>query len=116
MPGRSSPVGAPYIPGMFSVVIPTRNEGSMLALTTDSVLGATRWPDVEVIVVDDGSTDDSTVCYRRRPDPRLRLLRSRGLGVARARNLGAQHARGEYVVFLDAHCTVSPDWLDRFAL
>src|SRR6185295_6973594 len=114
---RSSRVGAAYLPGLFSVIIPTRNEGAMLALTTDSVLGSTDWPDVEVIVVDDGSTDDSIVRYRRRPDPRLRILRGRGgLGVARARNLGAQHARGEYVVFLDAHCTVSSDWLDRFAL
>jgi glycosyltransferase involved in cell wall biosynthesis len=75
----------------------------------------TSWPDVEVIVVDDGSSDDSIVRYRRHPDRRLRVLRGRGLGVARARNLGAQHARGEYVVFLDAHCTVSPNWLDRFA-
>jgi glycosyltransferase involved in cell wall biosynthesis len=116
MTTRSSPVGAAYVPGLFSVVIPTRNEGAMLGLTTDSVLSSTEWPDVEVIVVDDGSTDDSIVRYRRSPDPRLRILRGGGLGVAKARNLGAQHARGEYVVFLDAHCTVSSDWLDRFAL
>src|SRR4051794_38061939 len=88
----------------------------MLAMTTDSVLDVTDWPDVEVIVVDDGSTDDSIASYRRNPDPRLRVLRGAGLGVAKARNLGAQHAHGEYVVFLDAHCLVSPNWLDRFAL
>lgn len=85
-------------------------------MTTESVLGETEWPEVEIIVVDDGSTDDSILRYRRRPDPRLRVLRSGGLGVAKARNLGAQHARGEYIVFLDAHCRVSPDWLHRFAL
>ncbi|GAA3643873.1 hypothetical protein GCM10022236_53120 [Microlunatus ginsengisoli] len=116
MPIRSPAVGALYVPGRFSVVIPTRNEGRMLAMTTDSVLDATKWPDVEVVVVDDGSTDDSIVGYRRSPDPRLRILRAAGLGVAKARNLGAQYARGEYVVFLDAHCVVSPNWLDRFAL
>jgi glycosyltransferase involved in cell wall biosynthesis len=116
VPTRSSPVGALYVPGRFSVVIPTRNEGRMLAMTTDSVLDATDWPDVEVIVVDDGSSDDSLVSFRRSPDPRVRILRAAGLGVAKARNLGAQHARGEYVVFLDAHCVVSPDWLERFAL
>lgn len=88
----------------------------MLGMTTDSVLHSTAWPDVEVIVVDDGSTDDSIVRYRRHPDPRIRILRGGGLGVAKARNLGAQHARGEFVVFLDAHCMVSPHWLDRFAL
>jgi len=116
VPARTATVGALYVPGRFSVVVPTRNEGPMLAMTTDSVLGTTEWPDVEVIVVDDGSTDDSIVGYRRSPDPRLRVLRGAGLGVAKARNLGAQYARGEYVVFLDAHCLVSPNWLDRFAL
>lgn len=117
MVGRSSPTGPVYVPGRFSVVIPTRNEGAMLAMTTGSVLETTAWPDVEIIVVDDGSTDDSIVRYRRSPDPRLRLIRSGGgLGVANARNLGARHARGEYIVFLDAHCQVSADWLHRFAL
>ena len=102
-------------PGMFSVVIPTLNEGSMLAMTTNSILGATHWPDYEIVVVDDGSTDGSADLYERCPNPRIRLLRAGGLGVARARNLGAEHARGEFVVFLDAHCRVAPDWLDRFA-
>jgi GT2 family glycosyltransferase len=107
--------GLPTVPGRFSVVIPTLNEGPYLAMTTNSVLASTRWPDFEVIVVDDGSTDGSTRVYERHANPRVRLVRSGGLGVARARNLGAAHAQGEYIVFLDAHCRVSADWLDRFA-
>jgi len=101
--------------GMFSIVIPTLNEGTMLAMTTNSILTQTRHPHYEIIVVDDGSNDGSTDFYERYPNPRIRLVRTRHLGVARARNLGAEHAAGEYLVFLDGHCQVSPNWLDGFA-
>ena len=101
--------------GKFSIVIPTLNEGGLLAMTTNSILGRTRYPDYEIIVVDDGSTDGSTALYEEYPNPRIRLLRGGGLGVANARNLGAAHADGTFVVFLDGHCTVSPNWLDGFA-
>jgi glycosyltransferase involved in cell wall biosynthesis len=101
--------------GQFSIVIPTLNEGGLLAMTTNSILGRTDYPDYEIIVVDDGSTDGSTAMYERYPNPRIRLVRARGLGVANARNLGAAHAEGEFVVFLDGHCAVSPNWLDGFA-
>ena len=101
--------------GMFSVVIPTLNEGSMLAMTTNSILTQTDYPDYEVVVVDDGSTDGSTHFYRRYPNARIRVVQTSGQGVARARNLGAQHAHGEFVVFLDGHCRVAPNWLSAFA-
>ncbi|MBS0560557.1 MAG: glycosyltransferase [Proteobacteria bacterium] len=103
------------VPGLFSVVIPTLNEGSLLAMTTNSILAGTRGAEYEIIVVDDGSTDGSTDFYLRYPNPHVRVVRGGGLGVARARNLGAAAARGEYVVFLDGHCRVSPNWLARFA-
>src|SRR4051794_11608632 len=100
--------------GMFSIVIPALNE-PLLAMTTNSILSQTRYPHYEIIVVDDGSSDGSTDFYERYPNPRIRLIRDKGLGVARARNLGAAHAQGEYLVFLDGHCMVSPDWLHCFA-
>jgi glycosyltransferase involved in cell wall biosynthesis len=95
-------------PGLCSVVVATRNEGAMLHATLASVLGDSAYPRLEVIVVDDGSDDGS--CEQLGPE--VRVLRGRELGAAGARNLGAAHARGEYIVFLDAHCRVSPNWLD----
>lgn len=99
---------------LFSVVIPTLNEGAMLHMTVDSILSQTAYPSFELIVLDDGSTDGSCDRYAAPADARLRLVRSAGRGVARARNLGEAHARGSYVVFIDAHCRVSPNWLDEF--
>jgi len=50
----------------------------------------------------------------RDTDRPVRVITANQLGIPRARNLGAEQARGEYVLFLDAHCTVSPTWIDRF--
>jgi glycosyltransferase involved in cell wall biosynthesis len=100
---------------MFTIVVPTLNEGGMLGMTVEGILAQTRYRNYEVVVVDDGSTDGSVDPYERHPDPRIRVVRTAGRGVARARNLGAAQAEGEFVVFLDAHCRVSPDWLDGLA-
>jgi len=99
----------------FSIVLPALNEGAMLPMTIDSIARETRGVSYEILIVDDGSTDGSTDLYKRRRNGRVRLIPGGGLGVARARNLGASHANGEYLVFMDAHCRVSPGWLDRFA-
>jgi glycosyltransferase involved in cell wall biosynthesis len=82
----------------------------MLHRTVASVLGDSSYPHIEVVVVDDGSTDGS--CDGLGDGERVRVLRGRELGAPGARNLGALHARGEYLVFLDAHCRVAPDWLE----
>jgi GT2 family glycosyltransferase len=107
---------APQMParaqaGRSSVVIATRNEGAMLMMTVRSVLDHAEGRDVEIVVVDDGSTDGSTVSLGR--DPRVRVVAGRELGIPAARNLGAAHATGDMVVFLDAHCRVSRTWLDE---
>jgi len=99
--------------GLFSVVIPTHNEGEMLHQTVESILLQTTYPSFEIILVDDGSDDGSCDRYQNGNEI-VRVVTGRDLGIPRARNLGAEHARGNYVLFLDAHCRVSPEWLTRF--
>jgi glycosyltransferase involved in cell wall biosynthesis len=94
-----------------SVVIPALNEGGNLIDTVRYVLDHSQWPDLEIIVADDGSTDGSPERLARLGDERIQLVRSRGLGVAGARNHGAQNATGAVLVFLDGHCYVPPGWL-----
>lgn len=96
----------------FSIILPTYNEGELLKMTVEDILASTNYGDYEIIIVDDGSTDGSCDEFFKRK--RCQVVRSTGLGVAGARNLGARYARGERIVFLDAHCLVSPNWLDRF--
>ncbi|MCP3103073.1 glycosyltransferase family 2 protein [Myxococcus sp. K15C18031901] len=84
----------------FSVVIPTYNRARLLERTLASVF-AQEEKDYEVLVVDDGSTDDTLEMLARMGD-RVRVLRQRNAGPGAARNLGIEAARGEYVVFLDS--------------
>ena len=98
---------------LCSIIIPTCNEGALLHLTVDSILTETDYPLFEIIVVDDGSTDGSCDRYQH-GDRRVRVVRGENLGVACARNLGAEHAAGSFLVFIDAHCKVSKNWIARF--
>lgn len=99
---------------MFSIILPALNEGAMLSMTVDSIARHSGTVPHEVLVVDDGSTDGSVDALRATRPPGVRVIRGGGLGVARARNLGARHARGDRLVFMDAHCRVSPGWLEAF--
>jgi glycosyltransferase involved in cell wall biosynthesis len=85
---------------LFSVIIPTFNRGSLLKQTLESVWRQT-FTDYEVIVVDGGSTDD-TAAYLSTVSERLSIFTQDNSGPGLSRNKGAEHARSEYLAFLDS--------------
>lgn len=97
----------------LSVIVPTRNRKGTVARAVTSVLQNKR-PDIELIVVDDGSADGSVEYLSGVGDPRLRWqsVASRG-NANRARNLGAQMAQGCLLAFLDSDDAFGPDRADR---
>ena len=93
-----------------SVVIPTYNSGPLLVEAVSSVLAQTAPPD-EVIVVDDGSTDD-TADRMAAFGPRVKFIRKENGGVSTARNLGMAKAIGDIIAFLDADDVWHPKKLE----
>jgi len=83
-----------------SVIIPTYNNASYIKETIDSVLNQSCRPD-QVIVVDDGSTDDTENLVKRY-QPRVDYLYQEHSGASTARNKGVEHANGLYIAFLDS--------------
>jgi glycosyltransferase involved in cell wall biosynthesis len=92
---------------LVSIVIPCFNGARWLSEAIDSALGQT-WPHVEVIVVDDGSTDGSLAIAASYRD-RIRTTTQERLGAGTARNLGLRLAEGRFVKFLDADDALLPD-------
>ena len=94
-----------------TVIVPTRNRSALLAMTLRSVLRQ-RDVELEVIVIDEGSTDDTTAMLSRLGDARVRVLRHElPHGVSTARNRGAAVAVGEWLGFVDDDDLWAPDKL-----
>src|SRR5437867_4956354 len=96
---------------LVSVIVPCRNGARFLAEALDSALAQTH-PATEVIVVDDGSVDDTPAVLARYAG-RVRVLRQPNRGPSAARNAALGVARGEYVAFLDADDRFLPDQVAR---
>lgn len=100
-------------PSLISIIIPCYNQGHLLAQAIDSAL-AQAYPHVEVIVVDDGSTDNTCEIAQRYVG-RVRYVRQQNAGLSAARNTGLTVAKGNYVNFLDSDDRLLPEKLARQA-
>ena len=96
---------------LVSVIIPAFNAAETIGRALDSV-GRQVYPDIEAIVVDDGSTDGTGEIVRERY-PEVTCVRQENAGVSAARNTGAAAARGEFLVLLDADDEWDPRYVDH---
>jgi len=99
---------------LISVVIPTFNRANVLPRAAASVMAQT-YTDWELIVVDDGSTDDTLQIVRGFTDPRVRYVRQENRGRSAARNAGAAAAIGQFITFLDSDDEALPEWLQKLS-
>lgn len=100
----NTPLPPQIEPGLVSVIMPSYNAEPYLEEAVASVMGQS-YPAVELIIVDDGSTDGSVALAEHLIEAhpgRIRLFRQQNQGPYPARNLGMEHARGEFIAFLDA--------------
>ena len=101
---------------LVSILVVTYNCEEFIKPCLDSIARNTTWPNYEVILVDNHSTDASPqmIAGYAASDQRIRMLAAeRNLGFAAGNNLAARHARGEYLLFLNPDTVVSPGWIGR---
>ena len=98
---------------LVSVVMPVYNREMYVGAAIESILGQT-FTDFELIIVDDGSTDQSVAIIQGYRDPRIRLIRfSQNKGVSAARNVGNHEARGEFIAVMDSDDIALPKRLEK---
>lgn len=99
---------------LLSVVIPYYNLGKTLPETIESIK-ATTYKNYEIIIVNDGSTDEESVkvLEQYKDDEKVRVVNIENKGLANARNVGAKEAKGEFVAFLDADDKIDPTFYDK---
>lgn len=97
----------------FTIVIPSYNRGHIVGRAIESVLNQS-YSDFEIIVVDDGSTDNTKEVVSQYIDSRINYFFQENSGVSVARNNGSKLAKGDYLVFLDSDDYVKDIWLKDF--
>ena len=98
----------------ISVIIPVYNTENYLKECLNSVINQT-FKDIEIICVNDGSTDNSLSILEEyaRTDSRIKIINQKNQGVSSSRNNGIKSARGEYIMFLDSDDLYKPDLCEK---
>ena len=111
--GKGSPVSAKV---KISVIVCTHNRGHYLPQCFASIAAQRSSEPFEVVVVDNGSTDDTPALLQEwsKTDPRFRSIREDRLGLSRAKNTGVGVARGDFLIFTDDDVIVEPDWIKAY--
>ena len=101
-------------PGLISVIVPCYNQGIYLKETIQSALASTYRP-LEIIIINDGSTDDSLELARvlETQHPEVRVIDQANGGVTKARNTGIAAAQGEYILPVDGDDLISPTYIEQ---
>lgn len=102
--------GLKVSPGV-SVIVPVYNGAGTIRGTIECLLAQSR-PAIEIIVVDDGSNDETITILKEFGD-RIRIIRKINGGPASARNAGIREATGEFIAFTDSDCFPAADWLEK---
>src|SRR5690606_26688665 len=92
----------------ISCIVTTYNEGPLAAASIQSLLDQS-FEDFELLIVDDGASDQTRAAIHAFDDPRIRYIRQANDGLSSARNRALHHVRGDYVCFLDAD-DIRPLW------
>jgi len=100
--------------GLISVIVPCYNQGIYLKETIQSALASTYRP-LEIIIINDGSTDNSLELARvlEAQHPEVRVLNQANAGVTKARNMGIAKAQGEYILPLDGDDLISATYIEK---
>ena len=101
-----------YDDTLISIIIPLFNKEEYIGQTISTALSQT-YANIEVIVVDDGSTDNSCNIVKSFTDARIKYFHKNNNGVSSARNYGIQKAKGEWLIFLDGDDMLSPNALEK---
>lgn len=111
-PGQLEKIGMSTGNSLVSIIIPTHNSRQWVAGAIDCALAQTH-PHCEVIVVDDGSTDETEDYLNEKYREQIRYIYKPNSGPASARNMGISVAKGEFIQFLDSDDFLAPDKIER---
>lgn len=97
---------------LVSVIIPAYNASKYIDDAVNSILNQT-YPNIEIIIVDDGSTDDTYQCLERHRCQNLKIIRTKNNGQSKACNIGFEHSKGELIKFFDADDVLNAQFIEE---